>query len=448
MGTQSSRLIYQGKDLKDLFYRGEYLSKLYKGNTLVWEKLYRFFLWSSYFDIFDLDSKKVIENKNRKKYITKIKNNVTCGIALLYEKETKQYNFSVTKDNLTWKKIEGISFLENQNDGYFSRSIVFSLTENGFFIYCMGSMLSNKKKNELYLVEVGINLECEVKKIYSSDIWFRYPQQHGISDSFYGIQYDKSKEYIMHRVKKDGSVSSQQMLGNFIKDDVVMEYGGIGVWANGNGDIYIYCPNVNANNGGTYLFHASGLQNADYPTIAFAARNSKFLGVARCGIDIVYDSYQTMFIAHGERKTQGGITQDIISSYKKSEFYEIDAVGKTLRILQKDSADGDMYVKCIGLEGLDILGIRFSQEGKISSRNVDPKTTGYIYYEDINKGISSGGETSLEIRYDKKRNDRCFIGYYSWRDDMTSRERVMAIYFDNLFWRESDNNFAVVVGEE
>ena len=40
MGRQSSRMIYKGKDIKDFYCCGIFLGKLYKGNTLVWEKLY------------------------------------------------------------------------------------------------------------------------------------------------------------------------------------------------------------------------------------------------------------------------------------------------------------------------------------------------------------------------------------------------------------------------
>lgn len=40
MGRQSSRMIYKGKDIKDFYCSGMFLGKLYKANTLVWEKLY------------------------------------------------------------------------------------------------------------------------------------------------------------------------------------------------------------------------------------------------------------------------------------------------------------------------------------------------------------------------------------------------------------------------
>lgn len=40
MGKQSARLYYQGKDHKDIFYRGNFHNKMYKGSQLLWEKLY------------------------------------------------------------------------------------------------------------------------------------------------------------------------------------------------------------------------------------------------------------------------------------------------------------------------------------------------------------------------------------------------------------------------
>lgn len=40
MGKQSSRIYYQGKDHKDIYFQGKYHEKIYKGNVLVWEKIY------------------------------------------------------------------------------------------------------------------------------------------------------------------------------------------------------------------------------------------------------------------------------------------------------------------------------------------------------------------------------------------------------------------------
>ena len=40
MGRQSARLYYKGKDHKDIYFQGKYHIKMYKGNKLLWEKLY------------------------------------------------------------------------------------------------------------------------------------------------------------------------------------------------------------------------------------------------------------------------------------------------------------------------------------------------------------------------------------------------------------------------
>lgn len=40
MGKQSARLYYQGNDHKDIYYRGNYHYAMYKGNGLMWEKMF------------------------------------------------------------------------------------------------------------------------------------------------------------------------------------------------------------------------------------------------------------------------------------------------------------------------------------------------------------------------------------------------------------------------
>ena len=84
MGKQSSRLIYREKDIKDLVYQGNFLHKLYKGNELVWEKLYRYFVQVGVLLAFDLESKKYI-NDTTLYFVTELKRNNTSAIAILYE---------------------------------------------------------------------------------------------------------------------------------------------------------------------------------------------------------------------------------------------------------------------------------------------------------------------------------------------------------------------------
>lgn len=440
MGTQSSRMIYRGKDIKDFFYRGNYLNKLYKANSLVWEKLYRFFLNNSTSEIFDLDSKVYLDTSNNKYTIGTPKMNISNGISTCRDNETKEYFIAITEDCLKWKKIKGIDFLKN---GGSISNIIFSSTGDGFFVYCVGHNESPKKENEIYLITIDFGLEYEVKKIYSSNIWFRYPQGNGISESFYGIQYDKPYQYILHKIKKNGEVTSKQLKGPFVTNNVNIDAEGIHVLANDNENVYMFCPFANARNGGTYVFHVSEMETEDV-YISFFGGSSKFLEGARCGIEIIYDSYQTLFAVHNEKYEVGNLKYVDTNSYKKTEFYIINALGQTMLAVQKDGTE-DMHIKCIGLNNVNVLGIRFRRKGKEAYQN--PEIDGFIYFADIKKGISSksNGTTklSLEIKYGKEKNDKCFIGTYSW--GTFGNMKSMVIYIDNLFWNESDNNFAVVV---
>ena len=60
MGKQSARLYYQGKDHKDIYFNGNYHVKMYKASELVWEKLYpdEFFIYSiNGIDFIDIKNK-------------------------------------------------------------------------------------------------------------------------------------------------------------------------------------------------------------------------------------------------------------------------------------------------------------------------------------------------------------------------------------------------------
>lgn len=48
MGRQSSRLYFQGKDHKDIYYKGHYHDKMYLGSSLVWEKIKHLFGYKLY----------------------------------------------------------------------------------------------------------------------------------------------------------------------------------------------------------------------------------------------------------------------------------------------------------------------------------------------------------------------------------------------------------------
>lgn len=44
MGKQSSRIYFQGKDHKDIYFKGQYHTAMYKGNQLIWKKIFEHYV--------------------------------------------------------------------------------------------------------------------------------------------------------------------------------------------------------------------------------------------------------------------------------------------------------------------------------------------------------------------------------------------------------------------
>lgn len=443
MGKQSSRLIYRGKDIKDLVYQGNFLNKLYKGNDLVWEKLYRYFVRNTSLVVFDLDGKKYISEYSGYS-ISELKKSTTYAIAVLWENKNNRYFFAISYDMLQWKEIKELEHKTRINGK--SVYYYFMASYNGFFVYEYAGGNNNEK---LYFVEIDYGLEYTVKEVYSPDVFWRNFSQYGVSDYFYGIQKDKAKEYILHRIWENGTVESKQLMGNFIKDNVGMDDEGIQILADGNGNAFLICPNVGASNGGTAIFK---VQNMDTDNIytAFWARTSKILNGSVCDIDILYDSYQTLFLAHRGFSEEKEFVEGRSgrSGYYNMEFYVIDSSGNVIPTLQE--RDKEINIKCYEMPDRDYLTIKFGGRKDTGDDYKTPTTEGIIYFYNIKKGISSS-RTELDLNsvifdYNKMQNDTVFVGEYSWTDyyNYVPKQRTVVIFIDNLYMNESDGNFIAV----
>lgn len=437
MGKQSARLYYQGKDHKDIFFQNKYHHKMYKGGDLVWEKLYRYFVRNNNLEVFDFDSKKYLSGNDFRYSIFRLKKGPTDAIAIMYDTENERYFFAISYDMLRWKEVKEIEYkarIDGKSVYYF-----FMASYNGFFVY---EQAAGNKNNTLYFLEIDYGLEYTVKKIYSSNILLLSPSQYGISNYFYGIQFDKAYTYILHRIGKDGKITSGQLKGNFIKDNVDMFEGGGAILADEIGNAYIISFNVGASNGGTYI---SKVENMDTETIytAFWARASKTLNGSYCDIDILYDSYQTLFLAHRgftEEKefVEGGRGKN---GYYNMDFYKIDSIGRTMSVSQKK--DWEIKVRCFGVSGRTYLTIVFG--GKKDSSYKGPEEEGIIYFYDVRKGISSSTADidldSVIFDYDKTQEDAVFVGEFYYG-------KYYVIFIDNLFFNESEGNFIAAIDWE
>lgn len=433
MGRQSSRIYYQGKDHKDIFFQNKYHQKMYKGSDLVWEKLYRYFVDNSYFAVFDFDSKKYISERGRY-LVSELKKGPVFSIASIYDYEERRYFFAISYDMLQWKEVKDLEYVSNiagKTSGY-----IYMSSQNGFFVY---HYIINGE-NKLYFVEIDYGLEYTVKEVYSPDVFLRYFSQYGVSDYFYGIQHDKSYEYILYRIWKNGKVESGRLMGNFIKDNVGMDDGGIAIIADENGNAFLVCYDVGATNGGTVVFKVENM-DTELVYTTFWARTSDTLNGSECGIDIIYDSYQTMFLAHrgyGEEKNfiEGPVGSD---GYYNMEFWIINSAGNVIRTEKK--RNHEINIKCFGIPGRSYLTIKFEGNQARDHEYISPEADGYIYFQNIRKGITSSknDNTSCVFDYDKTEYSNCFVGNYN----REGREYV--IYIENLYTNESDGNFVVAL---
>lgn len=105
MGKQSSRLIYRGKDHKDIYFQGKYHKAMYKGSQLLWKKLYKIIPYIS----FDGD------------------NRVMC-IKLLFVNE----RVTIKKLNLNGEAFSDFNLVRGDNKvGYFLKDTSWVFSENG-----------------------------------------------------------------------------------------------------------------------------------------------------------------------------------------------------------------------------------------------------------------------------------------------------------------------------
>lgn len=442
MGKQSSRIIYRGKDIKDLVYQKKYLNKLYKGSNLVWEKLYRYFVRTSSLNVFDLDCKKYLNSTTL--YRTyKLKKQQSFAIAILREIETEKSFFAISYDMLRWREIKDLEYINKING--FSSVYTFLSSYEGFFVYFTNQ---SGKGSELYFIEIESNLKYKVKKIYSKDIVFVGFSENGVSNYFFAIETFTSESnharYNLCRISKNGDFLSKQLKGNFIRDNVNMARGGMKIIADGNGNAFIICYDVDAKNGGTVIFKVQNM-DTEFVYTVFWARNSKILNGAVCGIDIVYDSFQTMFIAHrgfGKEPEFAENRSNADGGYYNMEFYTINSTGNVILVSEK--INKEIRIKCFGIPERDHLTIKFGGFQGDGYKGADEE--GVIYFYNVKKGLSSSTDsyTSSIFDYDKQETNPGFIGEFSWKDFWTSKYRSVVIFIDNLFFNESENNYVAV----
>ena len=422
MGKQSSRLIYQGTDIKDLYYQGKQLFKLYKGNNLVWEKLGDYCLPTTALRIFDLYTNEWERGSECVLYT--MTTNANHVIAVLM-KDAEKY-FAISKSLTEWKIISEVEYDSSSFKG-------FGKKDSGFYIYT---------KDMIYSIDIEFGLDYQVSVIDISDYriaWFSIP--YGISDYAY-LLYIEGSKYGLMKVSADGTIE-KGILGYPINP--------IGQLIDSMSLLVVSDENVFLN---TLYRGVSGTENIIYKIINMDTDTLYTMyrkNTSVSNIDIIYDNYQTALFIHDANLTQFA-------------YYRIDPMGKFLKISEKEGngiKQITMPLYGIGEYGLiDITGhpaipseltieITIAEQYKTTSEYIAEGAYPYSRLDFYTASHSSSESLYVDNDIYSKECIICttktFDVIYNAENLTKQATKRILIFLDNLFWEESENNYAVLI---
>ena len=215
------------------------------------------------------------------------------------------------------------------------------------------------------------------------------------------------------------------------------------VIANSNGDVYIFCDFdlTFYKNGGLYLFQISGM-DTDFIETVFSAYGSDYFDDS-CTFEIVYSLYQIVILItnKGGSYIDSSLTTKS-EKYAKMSYYKIDMTGNVYLLSQKEEIS-DVVANLYGSDKFDSITIKFVEDPYKPASIVNPFEEGFIYYsmlyfDTANNSTVLHQSLSAEIS-DGSINNKCIIAKYA---NSNFSDKKIVIYIDNLFWEESENNFA------
>ncbi|MCH5261584.1 MAG: hypothetical protein J1F42_01595 [Lachnospiraceae bacterium] len=389
MGTQSARLYYQGKDHKDIFYRGNFHNKMYKGNQLLWEKLYPdecLLDWGNTgIYIYDIEHKCVdvmpfsyktpnvggtTASMNKDKWVACYLE--TIGSAL-HAHVLREYDWveAHSMDGKLWKKD----------------------SEQHNLVSIYSTYTDNSRLFQIYNAENVILRLSEDKRdiIYNSDEkWNRikYVRGKGKNYKFYNGQKN------LITVDESGNIMDEVNIDN-------LSYGYMTLWRAGNS---IYAKDSSY----TYLY------KLDESTNTMVAVSTNFFNSRTSPYVIYSDDEETIVSIAGDN-----YVNTWIASFKSGEY----AIKNALQ-------NGCVSVK--------------SEDGENINVYVNTKYNDYTYpYMTVIKRRYAGSGTSdigiYMSNYKSSINkDKGFFIYGSVHEE--SGACVACVYFDNPYFLESEGN--------
>lgn len=416
MGKQSSRLIYQGTDIKDLYYQGKRLFKLYKGNQLVWEKLGVFCLPTTAFKIFDLYTNEW-ERGSEYTISTKVANSSRI-IAVLAKGGER--HIAISKKLTEWKTISEIEYISEDFRG-------FGKKDSGFYVY---------NKNKIYSVDVELGLDYQISEIDLT----KYNTQYfgvnaGISDYAYIVYYERNWRLV--QISPNGEIKTGKLGYPFNVSGIDISLSQMIV---GNENVFLIANAQSSTAREVIIYKIKNMDTDNlYVVYRGALNNSQ--------IDVIYDNYQTVFFIHNVNLEQFA-------------YYLIDLSGNFLKISEKtDDSIKQITLPLYGAEGyglIDIIGhpailseltVKFiaTEQYKTTSEYIAEGTYPYASLE-----FHTASHYNSESLYvdDGFYNKECVIcttkTFNTSYNGKISAKRIL-IFIDNLFWEESENNYAILI---
>lgn len=198
MGKQSARMVYQGKDHKDIYFQGNYHNAIVKNGEVVWYKLYDNYCITLTGEVIDI--------KNRKVIIDGITDVMQCDngtIMGIRGDDTDKIKIFSSIGMVYWEKIatinaEGYSLHKYYRQRCPRNSIVYEKS-NGNELHLKILRYDGEDITEQ---NVKINLESD----YTSSYFYEDSTFTNNSNNYY-VSEKVSGKYIVHIVKSDGSVN-------------------------------------------------------------------------------------------------------------------------------------------------------------------------------------------------------------------------------------------------
>lgn len=426
MGKQSARMVYRGKDHKDIYYQGHYHDAMYKGNHLVWRKLYDRYCSFNANRVIELDSREIIAGSESIYQYTAVQHNDNYSIATFRVIETKECFVAFSSDLLKWKRIIELDEIMDNNH-YLTTAYVANF--NGFWVYQID-------RKSVYFIEID-----DYEKTYTvistemtnTDL---FPfQSGGVSNNFYAIKRKQINNNVLCIAKKTGELEEKK-LGYPFNTNTSPVPGTM--FTNIDDHIYIVSDYETTYTTRTYLFHISDF-DTDFITTAFDSYRSSYFHKTRIGIDIIYSGAAQILLLFHNGIGEGAYGNVVHTDwYDNMEFYRINPNGNLEFILQKDE-NKDLMMPLYGSNKHDKFRLRLLMDKYLPPNTINPLDEGTAYYSQLNKGSASDYmNTSLEI-VENYRNFECIIGKYENSDG------ILVVYIDNLFFEESEGNFAFII---